>query len=212
MTPKIVYIEGNIGTGKSTFLKHLDDNELKKRYKYEVLYEPVDDWQEKGILEKFYKDPKRYCYTFQSYCLFTRFQLLKKIDRRDDLDFVFIERSIFSDNVIFAQTCKSINQMSELEYNIYISWFNHFFTIHPNDYYHLYLQLQPEICLERIKQRSRNEETGISIDYLKLLHDNHESWLNNNDKCIKVYDNRDILKPKVVLDEVSKLIGLYKVG
>lgn len=206
MTPTIIYIEGNIGTGKSTFLKNLDNDEWKRRYKYEVLYEPVEDWQNKGILDKFYKDPERYCYTFQSYCLFTRFQLLKRIDKRDDLNFVFIERSIFSDNNVFAQTCKLINQMDELEYNIYQSWFNHFNTIHPNDYYHVYLQLDPKICLERIKQRSRNEETGISMDYLELLHKRHEEWSKDNHKFIKVYDNKNILNSLNVLDDIINLI------
>lgn len=206
MTPTIVYVEGNIGTGKSTFLKNLDKDDLKRRYKYEVLYEPVDDWQEKGILEEFYKDPKRYCYTFQSYCLFTRFQMLKKIDKRDDLKFVFIERSIFSDNNVFAKSCKSINQMNQLEYDIYNSWFNHFNTIHSNDYYHIYLQLDPQTCLERIKKRSRNEETSISIDYLKLLHNSHDNWLINNEKCIKIYDNKELLDAGNVLNEITNLV------
>ena len=61
MPPKIIYVEGNIGTGKSTFLKHLDNDYLKKKHKYDVIYEPVDNWQQIGILEKFYSDPKKYC-------------------------------------------------------------------------------------------------------------------------------------------------------
>ena len=39
--PKIIFVEGNIGTGKSTFLKMIE-----KCYndKYQVIYEPVDLW------------------------------------------------------------------------------------------------------------------------------------------------------------------------
>ena len=36
MTPKVVYIEGNIGAGKSTLLSNLDKEELKKKYNYDV--------------------------------------------------------------------------------------------------------------------------------------------------------------------------------
>ena len=32
MTPTIIYVEGNIGTGKSTFLKQLDVEDLKLKY------------------------------------------------------------------------------------------------------------------------------------------------------------------------------------
>ena len=201
MFPKIIYVEGNIGTGKSTFLKQLDDEKLKKKYNYDVIYEPVDEWQRIGILEKFYSDPKKYCYLFQSYCLFSRFNLLDKID--DNLDYIFIERSIFSDHNVFAKGCKYLNQLNDIEYDIYKIWFDKFKTVHPIDYYHIYLQLEPEICLQRIIQRNRNEETNITIEYLQLLHDRHESWLTTDEKCLKTYDNTKLLKPEDVIEDVK---------
>tara|TARA_B100001057_G_scaffold348084_1_gene349421 strand:+ start:94 stop:735 length:642 start_codon:yes stop_codon:yes gene_type:complete len=204
MFPKVIYVEGNIGTGKSTFLKQLDDDNLKKKYNYDVIYEPVDEWQRIGILEKFYSDPKRYCYLFQSYCLFSRFNLLDKID--ENLDYVFIERSIFSDHNVFAKGCKHLNQLNDIEYNIYKIWFDKFKSVHPTDYYHIYLQLNPEICLQRINQRNRNEETSITIEYLQLLHDRHESWLNTDKKCLKTYDNTKLLEPVKVIEEVHYLL------
>lgn len=43
-----------------------------------------------------------------------------------------------------------------------------------------YLRTSPETCLERLKRRGRHEEVStISLDYLKNLHDLHESWLCN---------------------------------
>ena len=148
MSPVIIYVEGNIGTGKSTFLKQLDDTTLKTKYNYDVIYEPVDKWQNIGILEKFYSDPKKYCYLFQSYCLFTRFQLLQNIDQ--NLNYIFIERSIFSDKYVFANGCWKLGQLEHIEYDIYNKWFNEFLLKHPLNYYHIYLQVAPKICLERI--------------------------------------------------------------
>jgi deoxyadenosine/deoxycytidine kinase len=210
MPPIIIYIEGNIGTGKSTFLKQLDDNTLKTKYNYDVIYEPVDEWQKVGVLEKFYSDPKKYCYLFQSYCLFTRFQLLQKLD--DKLNYVFIERSIFSDKYVFANGCRKLGQLEDIEYNIYNKWFDEFLLKHPLNYHHIYLQVDPKICLERINQRNRGEESGITLEYLTLLHNQHEIWwlgggdsnsTLTNDKFIKVYNNTNRLIGEKVIQDIN---------
>ena len=41
----------------------------------------------------------------------------------------------------------------------------------------VYLDVEPEIALERIKQRSRGCETGITVEYLKSLKKGYEDWL-----------------------------------
>ena len=69
---KIIIIEGNIGTGKTTFLKMLE------KYGCEVIYEPVKVWQStcnddgKNLLETFYSDMKRWAYSMQSFAFKTR--------------------------------------------------------------------------------------------------------------------------------------------
>ncbi len=205
MSPIIIYVEGNIGTGKSTFLTQLDERSLKNKYNYDVIYEPVDNWQQMGILEKFYSDPKKYCYLFQSYCLFTRFQLLQDID--DRLDYVFVERSIFSDKYVFANGCKKLKQLDDIEYKIYDTWFNDFLVKHPINYYHIYLQVEPNICLERINSRNRGEETGISLEYLTLLHNQHEEWSKKDNKFIKIYDHTNHLIAEDVIQDINLFLN-----
>ena len=52
------FVEGNIGSGKSTFLKKLSSE-------FKVVQEQVDEWSKmknangKNILEEFYEDPER---------------------------------------------------------------------------------------------------------------------------------------------------------
>merc|ERR1719315_121613 len=41
----------------------------------------------------------------------------------------------------------------------------------------IYLRTSPEVAYQRLKARSRSEEKIVSIDYLRDLHDLHESWL-----------------------------------
>ena len=44
----------------------------------------------------------------------------------------------------------------------------------------VYLRIQPEKALERIKSRARGEEINLSLDYLQELHDCHDNWLLNH--------------------------------
>ena len=68
---QFVVLEGNIGAGKSTML-----NIMQKQLGLSVINEPTNKWQHVGqtdnILDLFYKDTKRWAYTFQSYAFLTR--------------------------------------------------------------------------------------------------------------------------------------------
>ena len=154
-------------------------------------------------MDKFYENPEKYCYLFQSYCLFTRFNILKRIDK-SCLDFVFIERSIFTDKNVFAKSCKDMGTMSQIEYDIYNKWFEHYLGYHPKDYMFIHLSLDSETCLQRIKQRARNAETDISIAYLDILDSSEREWLNNLDKEVLSYDCKEHIDINKVLEDLTK--------
>ena len=50
----------------------------------------------------------------------------------------------------------------------------------------IYIKTSPEICLERIAQRSRGEEADIPIEYLRHIDRMHEEWLSKLDNVIVV--------------------------
>ena len=167
------FIEGNVGTGKSTFLQKLKDLGL------DVIFEPVDIWTSirndngKTLLEEFYNDQKRYAYTFQSIAFRTRVQNIENSKVN-----TVIERSIFTDRNVFAKTCYENGMMNEIEWNDYTSWFDWLatsFNINPKGY--IYLRASPDISYDRIQKRSRSGEETIPFDYLNELHKKHESWL-----------------------------------
>jgi deoxyadenosine/deoxycytidine kinase len=183
--PKIIFVEGNIGTGKSTFLKMIE-----KCYgdKYQVIYEPVDCWTNfkdskgKNILKYFYEDTKRYAYTFQHIAFISRIQKFDEIDETKEI--VFIERSIWSDRHIFAQNCFEQNMINDIEHELYLTWFTWLekklkFTKHE----FLYLKCSPETSFSRMHLRSRDEENNVSFEYLKQIHNKHEEWIKN--ECMK---------------------------
>lgn len=89
----LIYIEGNIGTGKTTFLNMLQYYLYWFEYiNYDarILLEPVDEWENtkdsdgKNILEKFYGDQKKYSYLFQMNSFISRVKKIVDEFERDD--------------------------------------------------------------------------------------------------------------------------------
>jgi deoxyadenosine/deoxycytidine kinase len=169
-------IEGNIGAGKSTFLKIVNSY-----LDIDPVAEPVEKWQKVGeynLLDKFYSDTKRWAYTFQTYAFVTRVLEQEEYAKKAVSDTLVIERSVYSDRYCFAKNCYEMGVMTDLEWSLYKEWFSWLvdnYTIKPHGF--IYLQTNPDICLNRLKIRHRQEESPVGLDYLKKLHDKHESWL-----------------------------------
>ena len=172
-------VEGNIGAGKSTFLKIIG-NYLQAQ----LVFEPHEQWQNIGgenLLDYFYKDTQRWSYTFQSYAFITRILAQQEHARRNKQPIQVLERSIYSDRFCFAKNCFEMGLMTSLEWKLYQEWFGWLVESHttqPSAF--IYLRTDVEICYERLVKRNRSEETGVSRDYLELLHRKHEDWLIHN--------------------------------
>lgn len=187
-------LEGNIGVGKSTFLKILESD-----LDISTVFEPVDLWQNingHNLLEHFYKDIKRWSYSFQNYAFITRIkELTKTIENNSKV--CIQERSIFSDKHCFAKNCLEQNNMTNLEWQLYLDWFDWLteLTLTPPSGF-IYLKCDPEVCYERIVKRNRAAENNISLNYLKELNNKHEEWLINKT------NNSDFIKdtPVLILD------------
>lgn len=170
-------IEGNIGAGKSTFLKIIDGF-----LDIHPVFEPHKKWQQvqdgENLLEKFYTDINRWAYTFQTYAFVSRVIEQREAELASEVNSLVIERSVYSDRYCFAKNCFELGVMSSLEWELYKEWFGWLveqYTIKPAGF--IYLQTEPEICFSRMKRRSRGEESTVNLDYLMRLHDKHEQWL-----------------------------------
>ncbi|MBD3231845.1 AAA family ATPase [Candidatus Dependentiae bacterium] len=174
---KAIVVEGNIGAGKSTFLKFLKNN-----FNLDIIYEPTDKWQniegQGNLLDYFYKDTKRWAYTFQSYAFVTRVQSQIEAENFGNNSIQIFERSVYCDRYCFAKSCFETGAMTTLEWQIYKEWFAWLvenYTKKPAGF--IYLQADPEVCFSRLKKRNRSEEAGVSLEYLNMLHQKHEDWL-----------------------------------
>jgi deoxyadenosine/deoxycytidine kinase len=75
-----------------------------------------------NLLERFYKDPKRYAYTFQHYVLLTRMQK-DRLSRSSSKPLKVLERSIFSDRMVFVRAMHEAGFIQDLELSVYDSWY-----------------------------------------------------------------------------------------
>jgi deoxyadenosine/deoxycytidine kinase len=172
-----IYIEGNIGTGKTTFL-----DLLHILYPdYSTIYEPVDQWTAlknadgTNILENFYKDQQKWSFAFQMNSFISR---IKKIKDNHNPTINFIERSVFTDKYCFANNCYKNGTMTKIEYDIYVKWHDWLceeFKMKPTGF--IYLKTTPQISHERINKRNRPGEESIPLDYLHNLHNLHNKWM-----------------------------------
>ena len=201
------FLEGNVGTGKSTFLKELENEGLG------VIYEPVKQWENmknssgKNLIEEFYGNQSRYAYTFQSIAFRTRVKNIENCSPD-----TIIERSIFTDKNVFAKTCYENGMMNDIEWNDYSEWFNWLsdrFNVKPSGF--IYLQASPEVSYERIKKRSRSGEETIPFDYLERLHNKHEKWLLGEPNVLILNVNEDFenntLKTIEMINRVKMFIN-----
>ena len=213
---RIVSLDGNIGSGKTTFMKYLIENKSKfesKSPNTEIVFllEPVDSWgdirdeKDVPILTKFYEDTEKYAFSFQMMVYLSRLTLIKKhVDNflknkennsKEKL-IIITERSLLTDRDVFCKMLYDTKKISYIDYNIYNKWFTTFSDDYPVNKI-IYLLTKPEVCAERTVKRAREGESKISSEYLWLCELYHKYMVdtfekNNGEKNIlRLEDNTE---------------------
>jgi deoxyadenosine kinase len=168
-------IAGMIGAGKSTLA-----TALGQHLNLPVYYEPVQDNE---YLADFYRDTARYAFATQIYLLNRRFQQHQEIIWRGGGGVQ--DRTIYED-AVFARTLVGLGLLEERDYRTYVSLFRHMsnFMCRPNVI--VYLDVNPERSLERIRLRQRGVESGVTLEYLTALHQEYEAFLADISRSVPV--------------------------
>ncbi len=170
-------VEGNIGAGKSTFLKLIDEYVDH----ISVAFEPLHNWQSQvygqSLLANFYQDTKRWAFTMETFAMICRVREHIHEQQQKNPNRI-MERSIYSGHYCFSVNGYKQGFISDLEWGLYMQWFN--FMI-PNKCQpplgFIYLKTDPEVAYARLKKRNRLAEKKISLTYLKQIHEHHETFL-----------------------------------
>ena len=180
----IFSLEGNIGSGKSTILRQLQQR-LVGNPNIIFLQEPVSSWEEikdnQGItiLEKFYDNQEKYAFSFQMMAYISRLALVKKTIKENPGCHIVTERSINTDKNVFAKMLYEDDKIEEVNYQIYQKWFDEFIEDTFIDGI-IYIKASGETCFERVKKRSRNGESNIPVEYLERCGNEHDNWIIDN--------------------------------
>lgn len=182
-SPILITLDGNIGAGKSTLLEAIRTNIPSVT----VIPEPVGEWlsmtNEKGesLLSLFYSDKKRWAYTFQNCAILTRLMDTMKIIKEYQADLtkphvIITERSVLTDRYVFAEMLHKQGIIDQLEWNLYLKWFNHFAADLPVKGI-IHLATSAITSKDRIGIRGRTGEESIPIEYLNDLDEQHNEWI-----------------------------------
>ena len=187
---KMILLEGNIGAGKSTMGRILKESGL-----FDFIEEPVEAWQEgfaANLLDAFYKDMGRWAFTFQITAFVTRAKTWQEVLALTDHSRVVLERSIFTDRYVFATNSHRLGGMTDAEWQVYCGLWDFLATnycVEPECI--LYYRTPAEICVERMKERGRSEEIGVSLEYLNQLEALHDTWLMEHPGAVVLDGTRD---------------------
>lgn len=193
-----VSVEGNIGSGKSTFIQHFG-----KLGEVEAVSEPVEKWRNlhgHNLFKLMYDNPVRWSHTFQTYVQLTMAQShLQPCTAPVKL----MERSIHSARYIFVENMYQSGVMSEAEYHVYNEWYKAILGyVDCGVDLIVYLRTNPELVHARIKDRARDEEQQIPLEYIKALHSSYENWI--------FEEKYPLLAPVLVIDANDELSTMYK--
>ena len=194
MSIKVIFINGNIGSGKETTLKYLEESLTNRGIKVKTILEPVELWRESGMLQRLYNGA---FLEFQRYAITTRIDTINAKYQEainESCKLVLVETNPFVDLYVYSRT--TILDIYEYFEHWKIESQRLSFDFKKCD--NLFIDVSPEVCLKRIEKRGRSEEKTVSLVYLQKLYYEHQMLnqvLNprviHNDRYI--YDNDELL-------------------
>lgn len=160
-TGPVIWVEGIIGAGKSTLA-----SVLAKHLGIRAFHEPVES---NPYLERFYKDPKRWAFPMQMHLMHDRYAMQKEAAYASTRgNGAILDRGMPGDRV-FCKLHMLAGNIDELEWQTYEKAYEVMACSLTAPSLLIFLDVEPDVALERVKVRARGAESGISLKYLQDL-------------------------------------------
>ena len=173
MTKRLIVVAGNIGAGKTSLTERIGT-----RLGWESAFESVSD---NPYLPDFYADMRSWSFHLQIFFLGHRAEQYLDLARAPQS--AILDRSIYEDAYIFARALHHLGNISERDYHAYLRVFNLLVSTLPPPNLLVYLKAPVSVLMDRIRQRGRDIETGISEEYLAQLDSFYDDWMTAFDIC-----------------------------
>lgn len=162
-----ISIEGNIGTGKTSFCR-----QMQAAYNCKLVLETFND---NPFLKMFYKDPQRYAFTVELFFMTERHKQLQSHLVSQDLFFDFtVSDYMFTKTLLFAR-----NNLEEEEFRLFQKLFKVLNQTFPQPDLLVYFHRNVDILMENIRKRGREFEKDITADYLLKVQNSYFEYFRN---------------------------------
>lgn len=207
MPPFVIVVDGGIGAGKTVYIDVMCKKLIQKGWRITIVQEPVELWRQSGILDLYYRDPKRWAYHFQTKAFHDRVKI--NIDAYEkhskDTDIFILERSPFTDN-LFMEVLHDDGIVTDMEYKDYKNWWKLWYKVMPySPNIFIYLRPSIDVQMARIEERNRKEELtkdgkgGVTREYQEKLVAKHDNFFLNGK--VEISENTFVPCINVVSEE-----------
>ncbi len=164
----IFWIEGLIGSGKSSLLE-----ELKKIFNIRVFDER---FQENPYFDCSYKEPKIYASRAQLYFAIKRSEThqLATVESLYGYEYeaCALDRGLPGD-LAFELMHHRRGNIDEKDHKLYMCYYKHLINLPKAPCDLFFLDVEPEVALRRVKNRDRSAEVSVDLAYLSDLRDHY---------------------------------------
>lgn len=211
MNHRIITVEGNIGSGKTSLAK-----KLAPEYKAKLILETFAD---NPFLQKFFEKQKDYALGMEMFFMAERYDQLKEELHNTEL----FEQNIVIDYLFEKSLLYSRVNLDEVEYNLYRKIFNILNPALPKSDLIIYLHASAERLVANIRKRGREFEQTVRTEYLQQIEEMYFAYFKqHSDNRILILDvsDADFLQNEKEYNRIKELvesdlplgIHTYKIG
>jgi deoxyguanosine kinase len=181
MRHRLLTIEGNIGSGKTTLATLLARDFGRRTV--------LEQFADNPFLPRFYSNPERYAFPLELYFMAERFQQLRhELAEQDLFAGGVVTDYMFTKSLLFARVT-----LGSDEYKLYKRLFDIISPTLPHPDLIVYLYAPVGQLLANIKLRGRSYEQGIQAEYLERLQETYLDYFRQNIGLkVLVVDTRDV--------------------
>ena len=194
-----ICIEGNIGAGKTTLAKALSAR-LNARL-------VLEEFEDNGFLEKFYRNPKRYAFPLEMSFLSERYKQLQEVVLpTEDL----FQNNIVADYSIYKCLLFAKNNLEDQDFKMYQEFFNLVVNKLKKPDLIIFLQRPLDSIIKNIRTRNRQYELDIAPDYLINIGEKYDKLFKQHEmpKVLTVRaDEYDFINNNMDVNRLVDLIG-----